>query len=285
MTSHDVVARVRLILHERKVGHAGTLDPMATGLLIIAVGPSTRLLRFAQAEIKRYCGTVQLGVATDSLDSDGQVIEERMVPPLTVSSMTDAARSMMGAQRQIPPMVSALKSQGQRLHHLARLGVEVERAERDITIGSFDLTPTDDPHRWDFDVECTTGTYVRVLLSDLAVSLGTVGHLCALRRQSSGSHLVSDAVTLEELSDGVERGHSYVRPPRSFVGHLESVVLNVDEERRVRVGQKLPRTDALDAREVAALTPNGQLIAILLGRPTDWKPEVVLPVEPVHDGG
>ena len=284
MTSHDVVARVRLILNERRVGHAGTLDPMATGLLIVAVGPSTRLLRFAQAEVKRYRGTVQLGAATDSLDSDGVVIEERSVPPLTASAMSVAAHRMMGAQRQTPPMVSALKSQGQRLHHLARLGVEVERAERDITIGAFELTPTDDPHRWDFDVECSTGTYVRVLLSDLAVRLGTVGHLCALRRLSSGSHLVSDAVTLEQLSDGVERGDSYVRPPQSFVRHLESVVLNVDEERRVRVGQKLKRTDGIDAREVAALTSSGQLVGILIGRPTDWKPEVVLPVELEHEG-
>ena len=285
MTSHDVVARVRLILNERKVGHAGTLDPMATGLLIIAVGPSTRLLRFAQAEVKRYCGTVRLGVATDSLDADGVVVEERPIPTITPAQMTSAAQQMTGPQQQVPPMVSALKSGGQRLHHLARQGIEVERAARDITIRSFDLTPTEDPALWKFDVECTTGTYVRVLLSDLAQSLQTVGHLSALRRLSSGPHEVSEAVTLEELSAGVGRGESFLRPPRAFVNHLESAVLDVDEERRVRSGQKLNRTGGTDAREVAALTPAGELIGILLGRPNDWKPEVILPVEHSHECG
>lgn len=285
MTSHDVVARVRLILNERKVGHAGTLDPMATGLLIVAVGPSTRLLRFAQAEVKRYSGTVRLGVATDSLDADGVVMEERPVPAIAPAQMTSAAQHMTGAQQQVPPMVSALKSGGQRLHHLARQGIEVERAARGITIRAFGLTPTNDPALWDFDVECTTGTYVRVLLSDLATSLGTVGHLSALRRLSSGPHDVTEAVTLEELSASVIRGEPVLRPPRSFVNHLESVVLNAHEERRVRMGQKLHRGDGTDAREVAALTPAGELIGILLGRPKDWKPDVILPLEHPHECG
>lgn len=285
MTSHDVVAQVRLTLNERRVGHAGTLDPLATGLLIVAVGPATRLLRFAQAEVKRYSGTVRLGVATDSLDADGAVVEERPVPELTADAMAHAARRLSGTQQQIPPMVSALKSGGQRLHHLARQGIEVERAPREITVRTFDLAPTEDPAQWNFSVECTTGTYVRVLLSELALSVGTVGHLSALRREGSGPHDVGDAVTLEELAAGVGRGESLLRPPRDFVAHLESVVLDADEERRVRLGQKLPRTDGTDAREVAALSPDGELIGILVGRPTDWKPEVILPAAQSVEGG
>jgi len=196
LTSHDVVARVRRILHEKKVGHAGTLDPMATGLLVLAVGPSTRLLRFAQSETKRYVGAVQFGAATDSLDADGVVTQVLPVPTLTTETVDAAAKMMLGKQEQTPPMVSAIKVDGQRLHELARRGVEVERQAREIEVTVFTLTATDDPTVWRFDVVCSVGTYVRVLLSDLAQRLGTVGHLVELRRLASGSHVVEDARTL-----------------------------------------------------------------------------------------
>jgi len=157
LTSHDVVARVRRILHEKKVGHAGTLDPMATGLLVLAVGPSTRLLRFAQSETKRYAGAVKFGVATDSLDADGAVVDEQPVPTMTRESVQDAASTMLGSQLQTPPMVSAIKVDGQRLHELARRGLEVEREARAITVTSFTLAPSDDDSIWRFDVVCSVG--------------------------------------------------------------------------------------------------------------------------------
>ena len=231
LTSHDVVARVRRILREKKVGHAGTLDPMATGLLVLAVGPSTRLLRFAQSETKRYAGAVKFGVATDSLDADGAVVEERPVPPLTRDVVDAAAAALRGPQEQTPPMVSAIQIDGQRLHELARRGVEVDRPARAITVSAFvarrrpRITAV-----WRFDVECSVGTYVRVLLSDLAKRLGTVGHLVELRRLASGSHSVEDALTLD---DAHRRGGAAAHGARA-AGVVRDGSRTRDAERRRR---------------------------------------------------
>ncbi|MBW4079301.1 MAG: tRNA pseudouridine(55) synthase TruB [Acidobacteria bacterium] len=280
LTSHDIVARVRKIMDERRVGHAGTLDPMATGLLVLAVGPSTRLLRFAQGEQKRYTGTVRLGVHTDSLDADGVITREMPVPPLSVEQVSLVSRSMQGPQVQTPPMVSALKVGGQRLHALARQGVEVEREPRSITIHAFELRATDDATLWDFDVECSVGTYVRVLLSDLAQRLGTVGHLTALRRVSSGKHRVHDALTLERLELAVQRGEQVMSPPLSFVEDLERAQLSVEHERRLRMGQRIALDQSYASDEIAAVDARGVLVAILRARADVWKPELVFPVEP-----
>jgi tRNA pseudouridine55 synthase len=277
LTSHDVVAQVRKVLQESRVGHAGTLDPMATGLLVLGVGASTRLLRFAQSEVKRYVGTVRLGVATDSLDAQGSVVDQQPVPTLTTEQMTAVAATMLGPQQQVPPMVSALKVNGRRLHELARQGVHVERDARDITISEFSLVATEDPASWDFEVECTVGTYVRVLLSDLAQALGTVGHLSALRRISSGRHHVDQATTLDELSELVRRGDSPLRPPVDFVTQLERTVIDNDQERRVRMGQRIDVHGSFNAPEIAALNHDGELVAILRPRDEKWKPQVVLP--------
>ena len=280
LTSHDVVAQVRKVLNERRVGHAGTLDPMATGLLVLAVGPSTRLLRFAQSEVKHYSGAVQLGVATDSLDADGTPVEQRPVPSISPEEMDVAASAMLGVQQQIPPMVSAVKVGGRRLHQLARQGVEVEREAREVTIHSFDLAATDDPSVWSFDVECSVGTYVRVLLSDLAVAVGTVGHLSRLRRTQSGDFLVQDALSVEQLRDVVASGTSALRAPSAFVERLEHVVLDERTERKIRMGQRVTFADPVVTDEIAALNDNGQLVAILRRRSEGWQPEVVLPEEP-----
>lgn len=280
LTSHDVVARVRETVGERRVGHAGTLDPMATGLLVVAVGPSTRLLRFAQGEVKRYSGTVKLGVATDSLDADGVVVEERAVPALTGEMMAELVRAMMGPQRQTPPMVSAIKVGGRRLHELARQGLAVEREPRDIRISDFVLIETDDPSIWAFEVECTVGTYVRVLLSDLAERAGTVGHLTSLRRLSSGSHHVDDALSLDALGDVVARGESPFQAPLAFVESLERVPLSDEQERRLRMGQLIEVEQGFVNDEIVAVNARGALVAILRRRGNKWKPEVVLPAEP-----
>jgi tRNA pseudouridine55 synthase len=284
LTSHDVVAKARRILGEKKIGHAGTLDPMATGLLILAVGPSTRLLRFAQSEAKHYSGTVTFGVATDSLDADGAVLDRQPVPALTSMAVTGAATSMLGVQRQTPPMVSAIQIDGQRLHELARQGIEVERESREISVTVFDVSPTADRDVWAFDVECSVGTYVRVLLSDLANRLGTVGHLSALRRLSSGTHLVENALTIEDLANAVERGEQVLSPPATFVVALEHVTLSDDQQRRMRMGQRLTLDESFDGREVAAMNSDGGLVGVLRRRDETWQPEVVLPAddEPVR---
>lgn len=279
LTSHDVVARVRKILDERRVGHAGTLDPMATGLLVVAVGPSTRLLRFAQGELKRYRGTVRFGVATDSLDADGQVVEERPFTSLSDADAREIASSMLGTQFQTPPMVSALKVGGRRLHSLAREGLEVDRAAREITISDFTVAATDDPAVWSFDVECTSGTYVRVLMSDFAQRAATVGHLTSLRRTRSGNHDVGDATSLDALATMVDQGVDPLRAPLDFVEGLGRTTLDEAQEHRVRMGQLIEVVELFADAEIAATNERGSLVAILRRRGEQWKPEVVLPDE------
>jgi tRNA pseudouridine55 synthase len=279
VTSHDVVARVRKVLQERRVGHAGTLDPMATGLLVLAVGPSTRLLRFAQGETKTYEGVVTFGVATDSLDADGAVTDRREVPALEVDVVNAYAARMLGTQLQTPPMVSAIKVGGQRLHALARQGVEVEREPRSVTISSFSLDATERPDEWSFAVTCSPGTYVRVLLSDLAVALGTLGHLSALRRSASGDHDVADALELDDLAARVLRGEPVLAPPSAFVTRLEAVVVTGDQASRLRQGQRV-ELEERDGDEIAAMDEAGALVAVLRRRAETWQPVVVLPSEP-----
>ena len=271
LTSHDVVARLRRILGERRVGHAGTLDPMATGLLILAVGPATRLIRFAQGRDKTYTGTILFGLATDSLDADGAVVARAAVPELDVTSVNAAVATLTGDQQQVPPMVSAVHHGGERLYDLARRGEVVERAARAITVDSFVLTPTPDPSRWDFVVTCSVGTYVRVLASDLAERLGTLGHLVALRRVASGDHRVDEARSLEEIAGDPDR---CILPSLSFVTHLERVSLDDDQVRQARHGQRLRVT--AHAPEVAALDAKGNLVAVLERRGEGYAPALVV---------
>src|ERR1019366_6596578 len=188
---------------------------------------------------------------------------------------------MLGVQQQVPPMVSAVKVGGRRLHQLARQGVEVEREARDVTIHSFALLATDDSSVWSFEVECSVGTYVRVLLSDLALALGTVGHLSSLRRTRSGDFLVEDALSVEQLSEVVGDGGSALRAPGTFVEKLTHVVLDDDAERKIRMGQRVTLVDPVVDDEIAALNGTGQLVAILRRRGETWQPEVVLPEEPL----
>jgi tRNA pseudouridine55 synthase len=275
VTSHDAVDQVRRVLNERRVGHAGTLDPMATGLLVIAVGASTRLLRFAQSETKRYEGIVTFGIRTDSLDADGDVLERCEVPVLDVVRVNEQATAMLGTQQQTPPMVSAIKVKGRRLHALAREGLEVEREPRTVRIDAFELAPID-KESWSFAVTCSTGTYIRVLLSDLAERLGTIGHLSALRRVASGPHVVSDALTYFEFEDRVSLGVGVLAPPRAFVEHLASVTISEDDERRLRQGQRVA-LEAPDGGEIAALNAAGSLVAVVRPRGEHFQPVVVLP--------
>ena len=247
---------------------------MATGLLIVAVGPATRLLRFVQAETKRYVGTIQLGVATDTLDADGTVVARAPVPDIDEDSMTKAAATLTGPQQQVPPMVSAVKIGGERLYDLARRGVEVDRPPRSITVESFRVTSGSDD-RWDFEVVCSTGTYVRVLASDLAQRLGTLGHLTALRRTAIGVHDVSAAMTLEALEDATRLGRSPIAPTRAMVQHLASVTVDADLVRRIVRGQRIDAVPTVEGSSVAALDRAGELVAILGRRGDQWQPEIV----------
>ncbi len=198
ITSHDVVDKVRWLYQTRRVGHAGTLDPMATGLLIILVGKATKASDQLMAQEKEYLGEATLGVVTDSQDADGETLETNPVPALIAEQVAAAMATMLGDQQQVPPMHSAKKIGGKKLYELARKGVEVERAPRAIRIEAFELLSWDSP-RLNFRVHCTKGTYVRTIAYDLGRKLGPGAHLTMLRRTQSGQLRVERAKTLMEL--------------------------------------------------------------------------------------
>lgn len=197
-TSHDVVARLRGILRMKRIGHAGTLDPMATGLLVMLVGKATRLSQYLMSTEKEYAGTIELGRVTNTQDAEGEVLETRPVPVLSEADVLAAMNGFLGDQYQTPPMFSAIKIGGKPLYKSARAGEEVEREPRFIRVIRYDLVRWQSPEI-DFRVLCTKGTYVRTLAHDLGQRLGCGGHLKALRRTASGALDLSRAVTLEQL--------------------------------------------------------------------------------------
>jgi tRNA pseudouridine55 synthase len=197
-TSHDVVARLRRKLNMRKIGHAGTLDPMATGLLIMLIGKATRISQYLISLDKEYEGTIELGRTTDSQDADGEVVETRPVPPLTEAEARTAMQSFLGDQYQLPPMYSAIKIDGVPLYKSARKGEEIAREPRFIRVMSFDLTRFAPP-QLDFRLRSSKGTYVRTLAHDLGQKLGCGAHLSALRRTATDRFNLSQALTLDAI--------------------------------------------------------------------------------------
>lgn len=197
-TSHDVVARLRGKLKMKRIGHAGTLDPMATGLLVILVGKATKVSQYLTSLDKEYEGTVELGKVTDTQDADGEMMETRPVPPFTEADIRTGIQGFLGDQYQTPPMYSAVKIDGQPLYKAARKGEEVEREPRFIRVMSWEVTRFELP-RFDFRMRVTKGTYVRTLAHDLGQKLGCGAHLAALRRTASDKFHISQAVTMDQL--------------------------------------------------------------------------------------
>jgi tRNA pseudouridine55 synthase len=197
-TSHDVVDAIRRHFRIRKVGHCGTLDPAATGLLVIVLGRGTKLSERLMGDDKVYEGTIKLGESTTSHDADGELTGSLPVPPLSLAELNEVAQGFVGDQMQMPPMVSAIKKDGVPLYKLARKGVEVERKERLIHIYSFRISAYDEPLA-QFRVACTKGTYLRTLAHDFGAKIGCGAHLSALRRTISGRFNVADALPLAEV--------------------------------------------------------------------------------------
>jgi len=197
-TSHDVIARLRGKFRMKRIGHAGTLDPMATGLLIVLIGKATRASQFLISLDKEYAGTIKLGEVTDSQDAEGRLMETRPVPPLTEADATAAIRGFLGDQYQLPPMYSAIKIDGVPLYKKARQGEEVAREPRFIRVMSWELTRFAPPEL-DFRLQCSKGTYVRTLAHDLGQKLGCGAHLSALRRTATDRFHVAQALTLEQI--------------------------------------------------------------------------------------
>src|ERR1700677_926577 len=195
-TSHDVVDAIRRKFRIKKVGHCGTLDPNATGLLIIVLGRGTKLSEKLMGDDKVYEGTMKFGIATSSYDADGEILETKPVPPLTLDQLNTLAGEFIGDQMQVPPMVSAIKKDGVPLYKLARKGIEVEREPRLVHIYNFRFANYTEP-LGEFKLACTKGTYIRSLAHDLGQKLGCGAHLTALRRSASGKFDVADALPLD----------------------------------------------------------------------------------------
>jgi tRNA pseudouridine55 synthase len=279
-TSHDVVGSVRRALQMKRCGHGGTLDPPASGVLIVAVGRSTRLLRYVLDLEKSYECEVVFGTATSTLDDTGEVLEQVAMEGLSPEAVNAAATEFVGTIQQIPPMVSAVKVDGKRLYQLAREGIEIERQPREVQISRLELQPTPDPLVYRLELDCSSGTYVRSLAADLGVALGGLAHLRRLRRTSIGSFTVADAVGI----DGV--GPEALRPAREIVGHLRPLEVDAELFAAVAVGKVLDRRvlGATGDGPFAVVDDAGRLVAVYeASGPDRLKPAVVLvgPPEPV----
>lgn len=200
MTSHDVVDQVRRKLRMKRIGHAGTLDPMATGLLIILVGKATKLSQYLTSLDKNYSGTIKLGETTNTQDADGEIKTSKPVPEISKAEAQDCLNAFVGDQYQTPPMYSAVKINGQRLYKLARKGQEVAREPRFIRVSKFTITRFELPEV-DFELDCSKGTYVRTLANDFGDKIGCGAHLIALRRDGSDQFDVANAVTLDAFKE------------------------------------------------------------------------------------
>lgn len=276
-TSHDVVAKVRGLAGTRKVGHAGTLDPMATGLLVLGLGRATRLLRFVSDRSKVYEARALFGIATDTLDADGtETVREPM--PVSQLEVEQALEAFRGDIQQVPPMTSAIKISGRKLYELAREGKEVDRPPRPATIHSLQITGFEagDFPIVEFRTECSSGTYVRTLADDIAASLGGRAHLVALRRTSIGSLSVGDARPLDDYIGDPE----LIQPAvLSLAGGLADMSrVQVDEElgRRISHGSVLPLADLPIEAATAVLDHDGRLLAVYGPRDESARPEVVI---------
>ncbi|OAM91173.1 tRNA pseudouridine(55) synthase TruB [Termitidicoccus mucosus] len=197
-TSHDVIARLRGILKMKRVGHAGTLDPMATGVLVVLVGKATRASQYLMSLDKEYTGTVTLGKVTNTQDAEGEMLETRPVPPLTEAQVLAAMKTFVGDQYQMPPMFSAIKIDGVPLYKSARKGEDIEREPRFIRISKFELERFASPEI-DFVLRCSKGTYVRTVAHDLGQKIGCGAHLSSLRRTATGRFTIDQCVTIEQL--------------------------------------------------------------------------------------
>lgn len=262
-TSHDVVAKLRGRYRQKRVGHSGTLDPDATGVLLVGLGRATRLLKYLTDLPKTYVGEVVLGTATSTLDASGEVTGAWDMSGVGLAEVVAAAGGLTGPILQVPPMVSAVKVGGKRLHELARAGVEVEREARPVTVHRFDVASTSEPLVFAIEVECSSGTYIRTLAADVGAALGGGAHLRNLRRTAIGSFTLAEARPLEELDE------SHVLAPAEALRDYPSV--EVDAGQLVLVGHGRPLPD-LPAGTVGVRDADRRLVAVY----EDGKPSVVL---------
>lgn len=287
LTSHDVVGRIRRLAGRKtRVGHAGTLDPAATGVLPVALGGATRLIEYLTDTKKGYRATVALGITTTTDDAAGEPIEQQPVPPLDRAALEAVLPAFRGPLLQVPPMYSALHHQGKRLYELARAGQTVERPPRAVTIERLELVPTaalplEPPiSHFVLAVVCSKGTYIRALARDIGAALGCGAHLAALERTAVGGFHIQQAIPLDTLHTADDIARSLL-PPEIAIATWPQVILTTDQSRAVRNGQPLQLAALAEsaATQARAHGPDGQLIALLrhsTEQPALWRPEKVL---------
>ncbi|MET2012217.1 tRNA pseudouridine(55) synthase TruB [Microbacterium chocolatum] len=276
LTSHDVVARARRSLGTRKVGHAGTLDPMATGLLVIGVDAATRLLTFAVGLDKTYEATMRLGEATNTDDAEGEQTVQTDASSLTAEQIEAALQPLRGAISQVPSTFSAIKVDGRRAYDLARSGEDVQLKAREVIVSRLEVV-AERRHGsvvdLDVIVDCSSGTYIRALARDLGSSLGVGGHLTALRRTRIGPFSVSDAVGPDDVDRGRLRGSALVAS--EILGRFD---VTAEEARDLRHGKRLAgAADRLPASPIAAVAPDETLVGIVERRGADVKSAMNMP--------
>ena len=265
MTSHDVVGKVRRLYHTRKVGHTGTLDPMATGVLVILIGRAAKAAEYLTVHDKSYCATLRLGLTTDTEDVTGQILTASADIPAPERVM-EVASTFAGEILQVPPMYSALKVNGQKLVDLARRGIEIERKARPVTVHSISCTPLESGD-YALEVTCSAGTYIRTLCADIGKALGCGGVMAALRRTHTGEFSLEEAVTpedLEVMSD--EQRLALLRPVESLFADLPAVALPAFYEKLCRNGceiyQKKIGVDHKIGTRVRLCDANGKFFAL-----------------------
>lgn len=280
ITSHDVVSRARRALGTRKIGHAGTLDPMATGLLVLGVEGATRLLTYIVGADKTYEATIVLGIATDSDDADG--VETERADATAVAAVTDEAiaagiASLTGEIEQVPSTVSAIKVGGRRAYDLARAGEEVELKARRVTVSRFDVRAVcrgDGVIALDVVVDCTSGTYIRALARDLGRALGVGGHLTMLRRTRIGAFEVAAAASVDDIAED-----ALIEPATAAAVVVGALAVGADEARDLRHGKRIDGGGRLTGAVAAAIDPDGRLIGIVEKRGAQLKSVMNMPEE------
>lgn len=281
LTSHDVVARTRRAFGTRKVGHAGTLDPMATGLLVIGIEGATRLLTYIVGAAKTYEATIRLGQSTTTDDAEGDIADrasDDLVQGITAEQITRGIAALTGDIEQVPSAVSAIKVDGKRAYDRVRAGETVELKSRAVTVSRFDvLEERRESGSIDLDVvvDCSSGTYIRALARDLGASLGVGGHLTALRRTHVGPFDVSDAVLIDDLE-----GAATLTPSAAAVQVMQRFDASADEAKDLRHGKRLPgRAEDVSGAVAAAVDPDGALVGIVERRGNDVKSAMNMPEE------
>ncbi len=271
-TSHDVVGRLRRITGTRRIGHAGTLDPLASGVLLVCIGRATRLIEYLVGLDKVYETTVRLGQATTTYDAEGEVTAEQLVTA-TEAEVAAALDAFRGPIRQRVPSFSAVKRDGQPLYKRARRGEAIDLPEREVIIYALDMLAYEPP-LLTLRVASSTGTYVRSLAHDLGEALGCGGHVVALRRMAVGHFDLTDAVALDGLT--AENAAGYLRPSETAVAHLPRVEFDAAAALLLGYGQWLPAPAGTPTGDAAAFGPGGQFIGIVAAEGGQWRPRKMM---------